>query len=223
MSNDSDWSDEDFNFGDDSVQESSDAKDAQDAQDDSDLIVSDEVGAVLDGDPEPFSKLPSLDDVFADGVPQADIDFMEQAAPHMKDVVPEEIFSWLRGESEIPKSIAQFGEDVASKFSWFIAYIQLSQLARLPTLVRFTAEAERRHFNPALLSDGLDTTAIGARYKECTTQLMKLLEFTRRFSQQNKEVLKSTATEEERLLLSKIKDLSPEAREKMMELLKKVE
>ena len=159
----------------------------------------------------------------AGGLPsEADMDIIEMAAPTMPDAVSEDVFKWLRGEAPIPQEIAQFGEDVATKMSWFIAYTQLTMFARIPALMKYMTWAESQLFGtePGRI---VNLTEIHERYKLCSVQLMKILEFSRKFAHQYKDSLKSNATEEEKLLLSKLKALSPEAKKLLLAALKQVE
>ena len=161
---------------------------------------------------------------------EADIEAAEEASKKIEGsfdvekIIPEEIFKWLHGETSQPEHIRKLGDDITSKLNWFIVFSILSQYARIPHLFRWLGKAEQKVFDLAEdfnTADIEDAKILFDKYKKASTELESVLEFARKFTLQNRDVLKGhVVSSEDRSLLDKIKKLKPEEVEEVIELLK---
>ncbi len=154
-----------------------------------------------------------------------DIEFKEKDKDNTEDlsnIIPEDLMKWLKGEGEYPVEIKKLGDDVVSKINWFITYVVLAQYQRLPQLFAYIQALETKRFDAEALKDVtvLDEDDIKHKYKDATTELFKILEFSRMFTHQNKDLLTSGGiSEDERRLLEKIKACEPETIAKVIEMI----
>jgi hypothetical protein len=148
------------------------------------------------------------------------------AAKKPQDIIPEELYSWLSGEGEMPQSLRQLGDDISSKMNWFIVVTVLKQYQRIPQLFDYITQAETQlyaenDFNGDA-EGNVDIDTIRDKYGKATAELEKVLEFARKFTLQNKEVLGgSQQSEQDKDLLDKIKRLNPSAVQKIISIIEK--
>jgi len=139
-------------------------------------------------------------------------------------IIPPEIFEWLSGQRpETPPEIRKLGDDILTKLNWFIVHIILAQYSRIPKLYAYLQKAEQKIYNISEIDDK-SIKEIQFNYKEITSEVQELLEFARKFSVQNKEVLVgSELNPEDRALIDKIRQLPPSTIKKVLEIIEEAE
>lgn len=99
--------------------------------------------------------------------------------------------------------------------------LKASKIARKASLTRFISACETRLFDPEQVQEK-DLSEVREDYESAVKTLNTLQEFQRKFIVQNKDTLKTTNTEQEKLL-NKIMALPPDKMEKLMDILESKE
>lgn len=161
------------------------------------------------GDPDPKTAVIAEEEV-------------RKTAANIDKLIPTDILKWLQGESEQPEEIRKLGDDITSKLNWFIVFVVLSQYSRIPQMFKYLAKAEAALYTDKDFEGEINVTTIYEKYTKVTGELEKVLEFARKFTLQNRDILKgSGVSEDDRQLLDKIKRLKTEEVTQIIAILEK--
>jgi len=159
---------------------------ADDAEFDMPSDEEEDMQTVADAD-DYMAALAAMQSVSTNMVPSSQKPSKGGSGPSM---VPDEIQKWLLGETAAPDTIRSLGTEITSKMNWAIALVLINQFARLPNLLQCVREAEQRLYSDNDM-DAMTTEEIITRYKGALGASKEVLEFIRKFTIQNSELLSS--------------------------------
>ena len=134
-------------------------------------------------------------------------------------VVPPEIFEWLAGDKEMPAEIRKLGDTINQKLNWFLVHSILAQYTRIPRMFAYMQKAEEVIYDMKdFEGDNVDRDTVRKNYSRLTSDLESLLEFSRKFTVQNKDIIGVETNPEDQVLLEKIKAMSPEMISKILKI-----
>lgn len=136
----------------------------------------------------------------------------------MDNVEMENFIKFVNGESlEPPAQLEKMMNNIILKLSMGLGYNVVQGITRQAELTKFIAAAEKRLFDANSVQE-MEEEEVRELHAQAVRTLGNLQEFQRKFIVQNKDTLKTTSTEQEKLL-SKIMALPPDKMEKIMGIL----
>ena len=131
----------------------------------------------------------------------------------LETLIPQEILNWIKGEAEQPHEIRKLGDDIAAKLNWYIVYVVLAQYSRIPNLFNFLQKAEAHIYDSELEfkeGENINIKDLQVKYAKAADETNNILEFARKFTLQNKDILAgSDLSPEDKMLLDRIRQLKP--------------
>jgi len=114
--------------------------------------------------------------------------------------IPTVVTEWLQGShSTAPDEVRDLMNNVTEKMNCFVALVISKRLTKVDTLVTFIEKCEESMYKLELIEDLAlvddDYDKIKKLHSHANARLTELLEFTRKFTLQNKEFLFSPTNE----------------------------
>lgn len=164
-----------------------------------------------------MNEPPSLSDISFSHNPQISIENEEVVRSNVADLeklFPKDILAWIKGEGGQPDEIRKLGEDITSKLNWYIVYVILGMYSRIPTMFTFMQKAEAQIYDSEsefASGKSINVKELTVKYLNCASELNNVLEFARKFTLQNKDILAgSDLSDTDKILVDKIRQLKPE-------------
>lgn len=143
---------------------------------------------------------------------------------NVSDILSDELIDWLMGNGEKPKEIRKLGTDITEKMNWYIAFLIISQFKRVKPLFDYINKAEDRVFDSDELEDEYTSSKkIQEKYQNAVSELNTILESTRKFIVQNKDLFGDNIDDMDRELLDKIKRTDTKTIKRIINLLEEGE
>lgn len=129
-----------------------------------------------------------------------------------------EFIDYVMGDSvEPPEIMNKIMNNLISKLSMGLGYNVVNNIGRQAKLAKFLSVAEDKMFDPEEVKD-LDNEIVAKLYAQAERTLTGLQEFQRKFIVQNKDLLKTDSSPQEKMV-SKLMTLPPAKLDKIMEMI----
>lgn len=143
----------------------------------------------------------------------------QEEAESLLMVMPDNIRGWLLGETqEEPPELSAAMDQVAERINMATAYIVVQRLAQMSRTLHFLQEIEEGLFDPSRIKN-MDASERMKNYKTITKETSEFLEFTRKFTLQNKEMFSRKSQADE--LANILRELDPSVVQELLRTLSK--
>lgn len=125
---------------------------------------------------------------------------------------------WMVGEeTKAPASVRFMTSNVTEKISLLSILLMMQNLQRSSSIISYLKDAEEALFNREVLPQ-MDSSEILKVYSTAQKSLSSILDYTHKFTQQNKDALEESS--EINAMVELLMSLSPKEAEKLKDLLK---
>lgn len=143
-------------------------------------------------------------------------------------VIPQNLKNWLKGiQPNIPPEISKMMGTFVEKINWTVAFLIVQNVGRISHLIGAIREMEEIILNPEELKSAgtindlpLEPKEILSVYKQANSSLIALLEFVRKFTGQQGDLLSAGMGEADELA-HVLRELSPEVLQEIRGIIEK--
>lgn len=165
----------------------------------------------------------TIEDVIEKGMGLPDADDLEEIQADLeksKDAyngLPKDVVAWLKGEqAEVPASIDKVSDQLERKINMSMALLVVNRLTSMNTMIKYQASVEA-----SLLEDADADIPFSVRmgyYQQFNKNISSFMDFARKFTQQNSEVLEKEQPVDE--LADLLRNVEPSLLRKLTEIIK---